>query len=45
MLVQNKDILRLEPGFLKVVLTIYLNYLKCNGDAEKLYYNSIMDLA
>ena len=44
-LVQNNDILNLEPGFLEVVLAIYLNYLKCENDAEKLYYNSIRDLA
>lgn len=44
-LVQNNDILKLEPGFLEVVLAIYLNYLKCENDAERLYFNSIKDLA
>ena len=44
-LVQNNDILKLEPGFLEVVLVIYLNYLKCENDAERLYFNSIRDLA
>ena len=44
-IVKNSDILKLEPGFLKVVLAIYMNYLKCAGDATRLYYDCISDLA
>lgn len=43
-IVKNNDILKLEPGFLKVVLALYMNYLRCNGDATKLYSDSINDL-
>lgn len=44
-LVKNKDIMNLEPSFLMVVMTMYINYLKCNDNAQKLYHDSIKDLS
>ena len=44
-LIPNNDILKTEPGFLEVVLAIYLNYLKCGDNAKKLYDDCINDLA
>ncbi len=39
------DIEKLDVGFSKVVTVLYLNYLRCNGDASALYNTSIRDLA
>jgi len=43
-LIPNKDVTKLDVGFVKAVLALYLNYLRCNGDAEKLYSNTVDDL-
>lgn len=39
------EITRLDIGFLQVVLILYLNYLRCQGDARELYEAAIRDLS
>ena len=43
-LVRNKDITRVDVGLVETMLTLYLNYLRCGGDAGVLYYQTIEDL-
>ena len=43
-LVANKDITKVEVGFVETVLALYLNYLRCNKNADLLYSQTISDL-
>ena len=43
-LVRNKDITRVDVGLVETMLTLYLNYLRCGGDAGVLYHQTIEDL-
>lgn len=43
-LIPDKDICKVDVGFIKVVLILYLNYLRCDGNADVLYNHSIKDL-
>jgi len=44
-LIPNRDITKVDIGFIKVVIILYLNYLRCGNNAEALYAKSIEDLA
>lgn len=43
-LVLNKDINKVDVGLVETMLTLYLNYLRCQGDAKLLYTQTIQDL-
>jgi|GEM_PF-3087988 len=43
-IINNRDILEVDAGFLKVILLIYMNYLRSDGDSNKLYNECINDL-
>ena len=44
-LIPGGKYINLDPGFVKVVMIMYFNYLRSNGSAEFLYNQSITDLA
>ena len=44
-LVPGKDITEVEVRFLETLLMLYLNYLRCNGNAQDLYNQTIKDLS
>ena len=44
-LIPNQDINQVETGFIKVILVMYLNYLRCNANADVLYDTTFEDLS
>lgn len=42
---EGGDLTALDIGFLQVVLTLYLNYLRCDGSARDLYAKAVADLS
>lgn len=43
-MIPNKDITKVESGYVETVLALYLNYLRCNKDADVLYAQTMHDL-
>jgi hypothetical protein len=43
-LVRNKDINQVDVGLVATMLILYLNYLRCQGNATLLYFQTIEDL-
>lgn len=44
-LVPDKDLMNIEIGLVEALLMLYLNYLRCNNNAEVLYRETTEDLA
>ena len=44
-LIPDRSIGKVEVGFLKVVLILYLNYIRCKNKADVLYNTAIADLS
>jgi hypothetical protein len=43
-LVPDRDLTKVKVGFVETMLTLYLNYLRCDGDTEFLYNQTVKDL-
>lgn len=43
-LVRNRDITKIDYGLVETMLILYLNYLRCDGDASALYSQTTKDL-